>query len=59
MDHMKYLGAPVNISKVAAPYDNTHRFYAATGHNGFPNGFPIEAINIAFGVPPENQNPTF
>ena len=49
----------MNISKVAAPYNGSHRLYAATGHNGFPNGFPIEAINLAFGVPPENQNPTF
>jgi hypothetical protein len=29
------------------------------GHNGFPDHFPIEAINIAFGVLPENANPTF
>jgi hypothetical protein len=59
MDHMKYIGMPVNLSKSAAPYNGSHRFYAPVGHSGFPNGFPMDAINIAFGVPPENQNPAF
>jgi hypothetical protein len=59
MDHMKFIGTPVNISKATAPYDGSHRFYAETGHSGFPDGFPMDAINIAFGVPPENQKPTF
>jgi hypothetical protein len=59
MEHMKYIGAPVNLSKSTAPYNGSHRFYAPVGHSGFPNGFAMDAINIAFGVPPENQNPTF
>jgi hypothetical protein len=58
-DHVHYVGEPVNITTAKAPYGNSHRFYAETGHVGFPNGFPIDAINIAFGVLPENLNPTF
>jgi hypothetical protein len=59
MDRMGYLGDFVNVHTATAPYGGSHRFYGNTGHNGFPNGFPIAAINIAFGVPPENANPTF
>ena len=60
MQRMKFVGDYVNIDSVAAPYGGSHRFYSlAAGHNSFPNGFPIAAINVAFDVPPENQNPTF
>jgi hypothetical protein len=61
MDRMHYVGTPVNITTAQAPYGGSHRFYAETGSVGFSNngGFPIDAINIAFGVLPENLNPTF
>jgi hypothetical protein len=57
MNRMGYVGMPVNISTTPAPYNNTHRFYADEGHTGFDTH--IEALDIAFGVPPENQNPKF
>jgi hypothetical protein len=60
MQRMKFVGDYVNLDTATAPYGGSHRFYSlAAGHNGFPNGFPIAAINIAFGVLPENANPTF
>jgi hypothetical protein len=60
MQRMKFVGDYVNLDSAAAPYGGSHRFYSlAAGHSGFPNGFPIAAINIAFGVLPENANPTF
>ncbi len=60
MQRMKFLGDYVNIDTAMAPYGGSHRFYSmAAGHNSFPNGFPIAAINLAFDVPPENANPTF
>jgi hypothetical protein len=57
MEHMHYVGMPVNISTAQPPYGGSHRFYADTGHVGFDNF--TDALNIAFGVPPENQHPTF
>jgi hypothetical protein len=60
MQRMKFVGDYVNLDTAKAPYGGSHRFYSlVAGHNGFPSGFPIEAINIAFDVPPENANPTF
>jgi hypothetical protein len=60
MQRMKFVGDYVNLDSATAPYGGSHRFYSlAAGHNGFPNGFPIDAVNIAFGVLPENANPTF
>ena len=60
MQRMKFVGDFVNLDTSAAPYGGSHRFYSLkAGHSGFPNGFPIEAMNIAFGVLPENANPTF
>jgi len=58
MDRMNFVGAPVNVSKVAAPYNGSHRFYGDLGHVGL-NLFPVEAVNIAFGVLPENASPKF
>jgi len=58
MDRMNFVGAPVNVSKVAAPYNGSHRFYGDVGHVGL-NNFPVDAVNIAFGVLPENANPKF
>jgi hypothetical protein len=60
MQRMSYVGDYVNLDTATAPYGGSHRFYSLkVGHSGFPNGFPIDAINIAFGVLPENANPTF
>jgi hypothetical protein len=59
MDRMKFIGDFVNVDESTAPYGGSHRFYGNKGHNGFPDGFPMDAINIAFGVPPENQTPNF
>lgn len=52
MELMGFLGDPVNISTATAPYGGSHRFYADTGHSGFDDF--TDALNIAFGVPPEN-----
>jgi hypothetical protein len=54
---MHYVGMPVNISTAQPPYGGSHRFTADTGHGGFDTF--TDALNIAFGVPPENQRPTF
>ena len=64
MERMKFVGDFVNVDTAKAPYGGSHRFYSlVAGHNGFPgpppNGFPMDAINLAFGVLPENLNPTF
>jgi hypothetical protein len=58
MERMNFIGTPVNVNEVAAPYNNTHRFYGNVGHVGL-NDFPNAAVDIAFGVLPENANPTF
>jgi len=54
----KFVGAPVNVTEVVAPYNGSHRFYANVGH-GALSEFPIAAVNVAFGVLPENSDPTF
>ncbi|HVX93258.1 MAG TPA: hypothetical protein VHK47_00005, partial [Polyangia bacterium] len=60
MQYMHFVGDFVNLDTATAPYGGSHRFYSLkAGHSGFPNGFPIDAINIAFGVLPENANPNF
>jgi hypothetical protein len=58
MERMNFVGAPVNVNEVAAPYNGSHRFYGNVGHVG-TNDFPNEAVNIAFGVLPENAAPKF
>ncbi|HTA90901.1 MAG TPA: hypothetical protein VK745_15025, partial [Polyangiaceae bacterium] len=57
MERQKFPGSPVNISTGAPPYDDSHRFYAEVGHVAFES-FGA-AINIAFGVLPENSEPAF
>jgi len=57
-EHLHFVGVPTNITTGKAPYGGTHRFYAATGHSDFSSGYD-DAVNIAFGVLPENLNPTF
>jgi hypothetical protein len=62
MQRMSFVGNYVNLDDATAvpPYGGSHRFYKlSVGHGGFPTNFPIEAINVAFGVLPENTNPTF
>ncbi|HEY4103512.1 MAG TPA: hypothetical protein VGM44_06455 [Polyangiaceae bacterium] len=60
MQRMNFVGDYVNLDSSTAPYGGSHRFYSlVAGHSGFPDGFPIDAINIAFNVLPENANPTF
>ena len=58
MNRLNLIGAPVNISTGTTPYGGSHRFYANTGHVDFSSGFD-DAINVAFGVLPENAHPTF
>jgi hypothetical protein len=58
MERMNFVGAPVNVNEVAAPYNGSHRFYGNVGHVG-TNDFPNDAVNIAFGVLPENATPKF
>jgi hypothetical protein len=52
-----YVGQPVNIGTAQAPYGGSHRFYAQVGHEGFEEF--TDAMNIAWGVPLENQHPAF
>jgi hypothetical protein len=65
MDRMKYPGPPVKWNVAGAALAGTHRFYSSEGgHLDFllaaQKPINTEAVlNIAFGVPPENQNPTF
>jgi len=54
MEHMKFVGQPVNVTTGKAPYGGTHRFYADAGHDGFDSAPYYDALNIAWGVPPEN-----
>jgi hypothetical protein len=54
MEHMKFVGTPVNVTTGKAPYGGTHRFYADAGHDGFDSAPYYDALNIAWGVPPEN-----
>jgi len=54
MERMHFVGKPVNVTTAKAPYDNTHRFYADAGHDGFDSAPYWDALNAAWGVPPEN-----
>jgi hypothetical protein len=56
MDHIGYVGQPVDVGQVAPPYDGSHRLTAVAGHIPFC-GDPQydDACNYMFGVPPENQ----
>ena len=54
MERMELVGKPVNVSTAKAPYGGTHRFYADAGHDGFDSAPYYDALNIAWGVPPEN-----
>jgi hypothetical protein len=62
MQRMSFPGDYVNLDDptATAPYNGSHRFYSLkVGHSGFPNGFPVDAMNVALGTLPENANPNF
>jgi hypothetical protein len=60
MDRLHYVGAPANIGTTAAPYGGSHRLYSSTGHiDGLGQAGYDAAMNLAFGVLPENLAPTF
>lgn len=65
MHRTKYVGAPVIYDEAGAVLTGTNQFFAkGAGHADFlaaptivPNNEAV--LNIAFGIPPENQNPKF
>jgi hypothetical protein len=67
MERTKYPGAPVQWNIPGTVLTGGHRFYSSTGgHLDFLNAADSvkpprtdEVLNLAFGIPPENQNPTF
>jgi hypothetical protein len=65
MHRTQYIGVPTVFDKIGADLSGTNQFFAATaGHYDFlaaANGVPNTdaALNIAFGIPPENQQPNF
>jgi hypothetical protein len=67
MERTKYPGQPVQFDVAGAVLTGTNRFVSqAGGHLDFLNVAdnikPLntdKVLNIAFGIPPENQNPTF
>jgi hypothetical protein len=62
MQRMNFVGDYINLDDATqkTPYGGSHRFYSlVAGHNGFPTGFPVDAMNMALGTLPENLNPTF
>jgi hypothetical protein len=64
MERMKYPGEPVRWDVAGTVLTGTSRFYADAGHLDFLAAATTpprtsEALNIAFGIPAPNQNPTF
>ena len=65
MHRTQYIGVPTLFDTAGADLSGTNQFFAASaGHYDFlaaPNGVTNTpaALNIAFGIPPENQNPSF
>jgi hypothetical protein len=65
MKRTKYIGVPIAFDKLGADLSASNQFFAESGgHYDFlaaPNGVvnTDAALNIAFGIPPENQNPKF
>jgi hypothetical protein len=56
LERIGYLGEPVAVQSVAAPYGGSHRFIAEGGHEEFCGQAEYRDVcNLAFGVPPENQ----
>lgn len=59
MERLGYVGMPVNVDMTSAPYGGSHRLHRNVGQVGWPMSFPAAAIDLAFGVAPENANPAF
>jgi hypothetical protein len=65
MHRTKYVGVPTIFDNADAVLTGTNQFFAANGgHDDFlagPSGNlrTDEVLNIAFGIPPENQQPAF
>jgi hypothetical protein len=57
MFHTKYLGAPVVFNAAGADVSTSHQFFAqGEGHSGFFEVASAKlALEIAFGIPPENR----
>jgi len=58
MEALGYLGAPVDVGKASPPYGGSHRFYASV-YAISPFEMFTDAMNVAFGVSPENLHPSF
>jgi hypothetical protein len=60
MQRMGYPGLPIDLDKAGADLTASNRYYSpSTGHASLPGAFGTAVINQAFGVLPENLNPTF
>jgi len=65
MHYAQYPGVPTLFNVAGAVLTGTNQFFSTDGgHLDFLNGFPrpmnVDAVlDIAFGIPPENQNPAF
>jgi hypothetical protein len=65
MHRTQYIGLPTVFDKVGTDLSGSNQFFAANaGHYDFlaaPNGVTNTdaALDIAFGIPPENQKPAF
>jgi len=56
MERLGYVGKPVNVQQVAAPYNDSHRLTSNDGHARFCNDARYAAAcNYMFGVPAQNQ----
>jgi hypothetical protein len=61
MNRTKYPGPPTIFDAAGADISTTHQFFSqGQGHSGFFDYAPaMTVLEIAFGIPPENRNPTF
>ncbi|HEX3776251.1 MAG TPA: hypothetical protein VHV51_17385 [Polyangiaceae bacterium] len=64
MERLHYPGEPVRWDMTGSNLSSTNRYYADAGHLDFlsagnPPANTDAAMNIAFGVPADHQNPTF
>jgi dienelactone hydrolase len=61
MHHTMYPGEPTVFDMAGADISTTHQFFSSgVGHSGFFDYGPAEAaLEIAFGIPPENRHPNF
>ncbi|HWZ87231.1 MAG TPA: hypothetical protein VNW92_00225, partial [Polyangiaceae bacterium] len=64
LERQHYPGDPVRWDMTGSDLSSTTRYYADAGHLDFLAAAMVppntdDALNIAFGVPPANQHPTF